>query len=64
MAPNWKADEITLACRAYAIATNNGIKGSDQDVDTFSNDICEKLKLISKENAKKDFYYKRKIEVC
>ena len=59
MAPNWKPEEITLACRAYASATNNGIKGCDQDVETFNKDICEKLKILAGPNVQEGTHYHR-----
>ena len=43
MAPNWKAHEIAIACKAYAIATQNGIKGADQDLEAFNKLIVEKI---------------------
>ena len=47
MAPNWKPDEIALACKAYANATKNGVKGCDQDIKSFTADILQKLEILA-----------------
>lgn len=50
---------IALACRAYASATNNGIVGSDQDLERFSRDLLEKYKCISPSDVRPSTYYER-----
>ena len=61
MAPNWKADEIALACQAYASATNNGIQGADQDIEAFCDDIVKKLEQLvpRPESIQDNTYHKR-----
>ena len=51
MPPNWKPTEIALACHAYANATFNGIKGVDQDRESFCADIALKLSMIAPKEA-------------
>lgn len=63
MAPNWRPEEIAQACRAYANATDNGIVGSDQDLEKFSADIVEKLKVLSPSDVRPGTYYERGVRI-
>ena len=59
MTKRWNIDEIALTCKAYINATNNPIKGTDQDFCTFSLDIVDKFEHVSPSNFADGTYYKR-----
>ena len=59
MAPNWKPHEIAIACKAYTIATQNGIKGADQDIETFNKDILERVRDLAPVGHAPGTYHER-----
>jgi hypothetical protein len=55
----WNLAEETILAKAYLAATQNPFKGADQTAITFQNDLFEKFKSFSPENAEDGRYYHR-----
>jgi hypothetical protein len=53
----WNLAEETILAKAYLAATQNPFKGADQTAIAFQNDLFEKFKSFSPENAKDGQYY-------
>lgn len=56
---NWKAEEVTIACKAYCCATLDSAKGSDQKMEVFIATLLQKLEQLAPNDAPDGTYHHR-----
>ena len=59
MGKRWTTAEVAVACKAFASATNDSIKGADQRAEDFNQKLVEILQQLSPASCEEGTYYFR-----